>query len=164
VNDEVNRYVVYNYEEQTWAIGTMDRTAWRDRSPLFQKPFAVALDGYLYKHEVTADDNGVAMPSVIETYDMELPSAGEDLAHVDQLIPDFLDLDGTVDITLSGKKYPQAAAYQVKGPYPVTTGTNKVSTRIRARQASLKISTDGLGDNWRMGTMRIRVRPHGKRA
>ena len=95
---------------------------------------------------------------------MEIPEAGEYLMHVDKLIPDFLDLDGTVNITLKGKKYPQVQTYQVKGPYPVTPLTRKVSTRIRARQIALRIETNQVGDKWRMGTLRARLYPHGKRA
>lgn len=163
-SSEVNRYAIYNYQENTWAIGSMVRTAWADRSPVFNKPYAAGDSSYLYQHEVGSDDDGAALPSFIESYDMEIPEAGEYLMHVDKLIPDFLDLDGTVNITLKGKKYPQVQTYQVKGPYPVTPLTRKVSTRIRARQIALRIETNQVGDKWRMGTLRARLYPHGKRA
>lgn len=160
---EVNRYVIYNYEERTWATGVMARTAWADRSPLFEKAYAAGIDGYLYQHETGTDDNGQAMPAFIQSFDMEIPNAGEQLMHVDQLIPDFLTLQGSVDIELSGLKYPQAGNRIVKGPYTVTAGTRKVSTRIRARQIAIRISSNDTGDKWRMATMRGRAGPHGKR-
>ncbi len=163
-SSEVTRYVIYNYEEKTWSIGSMVRTAWADRSPVFEKPYASGDDMYLYVHETGVDENGSPMYAFTETYDMEIPAAGEDLMHLDQLIPDFLELDGEADIELRAKKYPQAAAYDEKGPYPVGVGTAKVSTRIRGRQVALKISSDAVGDFWRLGTMRARVRAHGKRA
>jgi hypothetical protein len=164
VSTEVNSYALYNYEEKTWAVGTLARTAWADRSPAFNKPYAAGTDMVLFKHETGTDDDGAAMTAFVESYDMEIPEAGEHLMHVDQLIPDFVSLDGTVNITLKGKKYPQVQDYQVKGPYPVTNATRKISTRIRGRQVALRVESDQIGDAWRMGTLRSRVTPHGKRA
>lgn len=164
VSNEVNNYVIYNYEEETWAIGTMVRTAWADKSPVFETPYAASDDMYLYQHEVGTDDNGVAMTAFVESFDIEIPEAGDYFMHVDKLIPDFLTLIGTVNLTLKGKKYPHVDDYTVKGPYPVTPAVNKVSTRVRARQLALRLESDQLGDKWRMGTMRARVAPHGKRA
>jgi hypothetical protein len=160
---EVNRYVMFNYEEGSWATGKMARTAWADRSPLLEKPYAAGADGYLYQHETGTDDNGAAMESHLQSFDMEIPQAGEELMHVDQLIPDFLTLEGSVDVNLSGKKYPQAATRQEKGPYTVTASTRKISTRIRARQVAIKVSSSGTGDKWRMGNWRGRAGAHGKR-
>jgi hypothetical protein len=160
---EVNRYVTLNYEEGSWSTGKMARTAWADRSPLLEKAYAAGADGYLYQHETGTDDNGAAMVPFIQSFDMEIPQAGEQLMHVDQLIPDFLTLNGSVDVTLSGRKYPQDENRQTKGPYTITKTTRKVSTRIRARQVAIRISSSGTGDKWRMGNWRGRAGAHGKR-
>ena len=159
---EVNRYAMFNYEEGTWATGMLSRTAWADRSPQFEKAYAASADGYLYEHETGTDADGVAMSSYIESFDMEIPNAGEELMHVDQLIPDFLTLEGSVTVNLTGRKYP-AAERITKGPYAVDATTRKVSTRIRARQVAVKVSSSGTGDKWRMGNWRGRAGPHGKR-
>jgi hypothetical protein len=160
---EVNRYVAFNYEEGTWFTGKMARTAWADRSPLLEKAYAAGTDGYLYKHETGTDADGAAMGAFIQSFDMEIPEAGEYLMHVDQLIPDFLTLEGTVDITLSGLKYPQDANRITKGPYTVQAGTRKISTRLRARQVALRIESEQTGAKWRIGTIRARAGEHGKR-
>jgi hypothetical protein len=160
---EVNRYVAFNYEEGSWSTGKMARTAWADRSPLLEKPYAAAPDGYLYQHETGADDNGAAMSAYIESFDMEIPAAGEELMHVDQLIPDFVTLEGDVDVYLKGRKYPQATNQTTKGPYPIAYGTRKISTRIRARQIAIRVESNDTGDKWRFGTWRGRAGPHGKR-
>lgn len=160
---EVNRYVAFNYEENTWTIGKMARTAWADRSPLLEKAYAAGTDGYLYQHETGTDDNGAAMGAYIQSFDMEIPNAGEQLMHVDQLVPDFLELEGSVDVTLSGRKYPQDTNRITKGPYTVANGTRKISTRIRARQVAIRVESNQTGAKWRMGTWRGRVGPHGRR-
>ena len=160
---EVNRYVAFNYEEQTWSYGKLSRTAWADRSPLLEKPYAAGTDGYLYQHETGTDDNGNAMQVFVESFDLEIPEAGEYLMHVDQLIPDFLTLEGEVDIYLTGRKYPQDGNRITKGPYTVTPGTRKLSTRMRARQVAVRMESNTNGDKWRSGTLRGRASPHGKR-
>jgi hypothetical protein len=160
---EVNRYVAFNYEEGSWTTGRMARTAWADRSPLLEKPYAANADGYLYQHETGTDDNGTAMEAFIESFDMEIPNAGEELMHVDQLIPDFLTLEGSVDVYLTGKKYPGVIDRTEKGPYPVIPGTRKLSTRMRARQIAIRVESDATGDKWRMGNWRGRAGGHGKR-
>lgn len=160
---EVNRYVTFNYEEGTWCTGKMARTAWADRSPLFEKPYATSTDGYMYQHETGTDDDGTAMAAFIESFDMEIPNAGEQLMHVDQLIPDFLTLEGSVDVELTGRKYPQDPLRIEKGPYTVSTGTRKLSTRMRARQVAIKVSSANTGDKWRMGNWRGRAGAHGRR-
>jgi hypothetical protein len=160
---EVNRYVIFNYEEGSWSTGRLARTAWADRSPLLEKAYAAGTDGYLYQHETGTDDDGAAMVASIESFDMEIPQAGEELMHVDQLIPDFLELEGSVDVYLTGKKYPGVLTRTEKGPYTVIPGTRKLSTRMRARQIALKVESTGTGDKWRMGHWRGRAGPHGKR-
>jgi hypothetical protein len=160
---EVNRYVAYNYEEDHWTIGKLGRTAWADRSPVLEKAYAAGADGYLYQHETGADADGAAMRAFVESYDMEIPSAGEELMHVDQIIPDFLDLEGQVDLYLTGRKYPQDTNRISKGPYPIVPGTRKVSTRIRARQIALRVESITTGDRWRFGTWRGRAGAHGRR-
>jgi len=159
---EVNRYVAFNYEESTWTTGKMARTAWHDRSPVLEKAYATGTDGFIYQHETGVDDNGAAMAVSIESFDMEI-GVGEDLMHVDQLIPDFLTLEGSVSVRLTGKKYPGVLARTEKGPYTVSPGTRKLSTRMRARQIALKVESTAIGDKWRMSHWRGRAGPHGRR-
>jgi hypothetical protein len=160
---EISAYVAYNYEEDTWVFGSISRTAWQDRSPVLEKPYAAGTDGYLYQHETGVDDNGAAMSAYLESYMMEIPQSGEELMHVDQLIPDFLTLEGTVNVSLTGRKYPQDPNLITKGPYPVTTGTRKLSVRMRARQVAIRLESSLIGDKWRSGKWRGRAGAHGKR-
>jgi len=163
VASEVNRYVIFNYQEDTWSIGTMSRSTWHDSSPVLEAPYAAGLDGFLYQHETTNDDNGAAMVSYLKTYDMEIPEEGDQIAHIDKYIPDFKELEGTVQVSFTGKKYPQTTTSQTKGPYTVSSATTKQSMRIRARQISLELRSSAVGDRWRMGTLRLRAMGHGKR-
>jgi hypothetical protein len=162
------RYVKYNYKDGVWDFGTMERTAFHDSSAFLLKPYAT-FDGKLYLHETgvdMADEEGVlhAMLSFIETYDAEIEPGGEHIMHISSMIPDFKTLVGSVDLTLTGRQYPQDPTdVTTKGPFTILPTTNHQDLRARARQISYKIESDALGDDWRMGTWRANVRPHGKR-
>jgi len=163
-----DRYVKYNYKDRVWDFGTLERTAWHDSSRFLNgKPYATQ-DGKIYQHETGVDDtdeNGIlqAMSSRLESGDMEVDPNGYSLMHIGAMIPDFKILVGSIDLTLRGRGYPQRTALQSKGPFTITSTTERQSVRIRTRQISFLIESDALSDDWRMGTWRAEVRPHGRR-
>ena len=56
---EIDRYVIYNYQEKVWYYGQLSRTAWLD-SGVQNYPQAVN-EGYLYRHEIGFNDDGAEM-------------------------------------------------------------------------------------------------------
>ena len=60
-------YVVFNYAENSWYYGTLNRTAWSDNA-LSNLPVAASTDGYLYFHEDGLDDGSTNPPSPISSY------------------------------------------------------------------------------------------------
>ena len=42
--------------------------------------------------------------------------------------------------------------------------TQQVNTRVRARQLSIKVASDGLGVQWQLGTPRLDIRPDGRKS
>ena len=88
-------------------------------------------------------------------------SQGDSLMHVHRAIPDFF-LDGSVDLTMQTKYYPQAS--EVKETIgTVTPTTQKINTRIRARNMALRIESDDTGDYWKYGSVKIDQRTDGRR-
>ena len=156
-----DRYIVYNYVEKIWYYGDMDRQSFHDYSPFFEKPFGFDSAGNLYTHEDGVDADTSAMTSFIESSDMSIEQ-GDELVHVSKLIPDFDRITGSMDVTLKGRKYPQATQF-TKGPYTVTGSTDEMGVRIRARHIALRATQSSLGDSFRMGSFRIRARPDGER-
>ena len=51
IDPEPDSYLTYNYAENAWSIGSMDRTVWSDSFGARKVPFAFDADGYLYNHE-----------------------------------------------------------------------------------------------------------------
>jgi hypothetical protein len=163
VNPENDSYVSYNYVENAWSIGTMDRTSWSDSFGVREVPFAFDPSGILYNHETGTSDNGSAMNCFIETSPREITSEGENLYMVDKIVPNVdMSANTSMELYLNTRKYPSASE-TVKGPFAVTSSTEKVSVRAKGRQISVKFQTTGTEDDWSLGDFRINTRVDGLR-
>jgi len=162
-NPENDSYVTYNYAENAWSVGTMDRSAWHDSFGARTVPFAFDPSGLLYNHETGTSDNGSAMTSFIESSPSEIPNTGENLYLVDKVIPDVtMTSDTSLSMFINTRKYPNATEV-VKGPFTITSSTAKVSTRAKGRQMSVKLQSSGTLDDWSLGTFRVNAREDGLR-
>jgi hypothetical protein len=161
-SSENNRYVIYNYLENCWYDGSITRTAWED-SGLNPKPIATANNGLIYSHEIGYSDDSNAMDKYIETGYTDIKD-GKDLLFVDTLIPDYLPEENlNVNMTVYTKKYPADPNIVVKGPFAVNSSTQKVSMRARGRQMKLRYSTSTTNGYFRVGDVRVNVKPDGGR-
>ena len=89
---------------------------------------------------------------------------GEFMMKIRRVIPDFLSQTGDARITLNLRDFPNdTAASSTLGPFTVTSGTQKIDTRARARSISLKIDNTSTGQFWKVGTFRIDYQPDGRR-
>jgi len=162
INDpEPDSYVTYNYREDAWSIGTLDRTCWSDAFGARTVPFAFDMDGYMYNHETGTDADGSAMTAYIESSPLEIDTTGETLMMVDKIIPN-LTLSGSADVTVTTRKYPSDTGI-TKGPFTITPTTTKISMRARGRQMKFKVESDDLGDSWSFGDFRVNTRTDGMR-
>jgi hypothetical protein len=162
-NPENDSYVTYNYAENAWSVGTMDRTVWNDSFGARDVPFAFDPDGYLYDHETGTSANGAAMNSYIEGSPREITSNGEDLYMVDKVVPDAsMTASTNLYVYMNTRKYPNAPE-TVKGPFTITSSTQKVSTRAKGRQIALKFQSTGTEDEWTLGDFRVNSREDGLR-
>jgi hypothetical protein len=158
-SDEPYHYVTYHVIDKIWWTGRLERSAMIDNGVL-QYPVAAGTDGYLYNHEVGYDADGGPMVAFVQSGDFDI-GEGDSLMHIHRAIPDFF-LDGSVDLTMQTKYYPQAS--EVKETIGnVTPTTQKINTRIRARNMALRIESDDTGDYWKYGSVKIDQRTDGRR-
>jgi hypothetical protein len=163
VNPEPDSYVAFNYQDLAWSIGILDRTVWSDAFGVRNVPFAFDENGILYNHETGTSDNGSVMDSFVESSAMEISQGGDNTYLIDKIIPDLTASDDTsLAITLKTRKYPNAPDID-KGTFTVTNQTQKISTRAKARQMTMKIASNGTTDDWQLGDFRINVRQDGLR-
>lgn len=162
---ENDRYVIYNTQENAWYYGTIVRTIFIGDSDIFEDAYGVDGSGYLFWHERGVNDDANALPSSIESGDVELSVEGQGgmMLHLSKVTPDFDDLTGSIDMTITTKKYQQASETQTSGPHTITSSTEFVNPRVRGRQVSFAFETTDVGDDWRLGIIRADVRPHGRR-
>ena len=162
-NPENDSYLTYNYQENAWTVGTMDRTVWNDSFGAKTVPFAFDPDGYLYNHETGTSADGAAMNSFIEGSPREISAEGETLYMVDQVVPDVtMSANTSLDLYMNTRKYPNATE-TVKGPFTITSSTDKLSTRAKGRQIALKFQSTGTTDEWTLGDFRVNSRQDGLR-
>ena len=191
-SNEINRYVVFNYLENIWYYGQLERTAWID-SGVFNNPVGL-YDGWVYQHENGTDDgqpNGaVPLPitAYIQSADIDIED-GDKFMLIRRVIPD-INFNGSettnpvtgapivpeADITVGVRNFPGAASSTTNAEGQTTDATivtatatvdqytNQVFIRARGRQMNFKIASDTVGTQWQLGLPRVDARPDGTRS
>jgi hypothetical protein len=89
---------------------------------------------------------------------------GEYIMKIKRFIPDFISQAGDTRVTLFLRNYPNnSTASSSLGPFTITSSTDKVDTRARARAIALKIENTSTSQNWKLGTFRLDIQPDGRR-
>tara|TARA_R100001460_G_scaffold57467_1_gene97180 strand:+ start:96 stop:2243 length:2148 start_codon:yes stop_codon:yes gene_type:complete len=185
-------YLDSSAERPVWTTGTLARTAWQD-SAIFGRPHATEYDtssngtsgsstfvqgntdgvSYYYEHEKGLDQirEGAtsSIASSIESGDFDigqqgLAGDGEFMMKIRRVLPDFLSQTGDSRVTLNLRDFPNdTQASSTLGPFTISSSTQKIDTRARARQISLKVENTSTGQFWKLGTFRIDYQPDGRR-
>jgi hypothetical protein len=182
-SNAINKYVIYNYLERTWAYGTMARTAWLD-SGIRQYPMAADYNSRMLFHESAVDDVSGTAPVPINAYiqssDFDIGD-GHNFGFVWRILPDINFNGSNVNnpyVTMrvkprqnSGAPYgtadnPEVISgdnFSTAPVYNVQEFTGQVYTRLRGRQLAFRIESDSLGVAWQLGSPRIDIRNDGRR-
>jgi len=173
----IDRYIIYNYQQQIWYYGNLTRTAWVDRG-VHRNPIAAHTDGYLYYHEDGFDDGSTtpasAITANIESSQIDMGD-GEQFTLVRRLIPDITFRDSenatpSANFTVKVRNFPGANfSESVSGSTaqsattPVEQYTNQTHLRLRGRSFALRVESTDKGVGWRLGATRLDIRPDGRR-
>lgn len=152
---ECNKYVVWNYAENWWAIGQMSRSA-ACAATLFPNPFAASPDGNVFQHEtgtLTGSDTAFAETGFMSISD-------ENLLTITQIQPDGEDAAQNVRFSFFTRNVLDGSEIQ-HGPY-LTRPDGYMDARFTARDARMRIEAK-TNANWTVGKVRLRVAPRGKR-
>ena len=94
----------------------------------------------------------------------DLRGDGEFIMSIKRFIPDFKVINGNSKVTLVLNNYPSdTASSSPLGPFTITSSTDKIDTRARGRLLAIKIENDAVGETWRYGTLRVDIKPDGRR-
>lgn len=149
---EIDRYVTYNYREQHWVVGSLQRTCGIALQPgTSAYPVMTNAAASVFDHETGTGRNSEGTP-YLESGPIELGD-GDRLLALQKLIPDDKTV-GDVNCSIYTANYPDESE-TLNGPYTLTTQT---SIRLKARQIRVKLS-EAVANAWRVGVVRLGVAP-----
>jgi len=182
-NNQIDKYVVFNYLDNIWYYGSMARSAWYQTGTV-SYPIAADYNGRLLYHENGNDDLSTASSQPITAYvqssDFDIGD-GQQFGFVWRILPDINFNSSTTNqptVTMqvkprqnSGTPYTSADNPSVVSAddfstvpaYTVNQFTGQVYTRLRGRQMAFRIESTGLGVAWQLGAPRIDIKPDGRR-
>ena len=151
-SNENDRYVVFDYKEGHWNIGTLSRTTGVDLGA-FRSPLWFDASGNLYNHEFGYTHDSAPY---LESGPISM-GAGDNVMRVNEIISDE-GTQGEVSLTFKTRFYPNGDETS-HGPF--TLG-NPTGARFQGRQVRMLINGSEL-NNWRAGKMRLNVIEGGRR-
>lgn len=177
-----DRYAVYNYAQDIWYYGELERSAWLD-SRISDVPLAAYRDRLILQ-ETGVDDatNGSVqpLPAYISSSEIDIAD-GDNFMLVTRVIPDMTFRGSTdnvpsADLTLipmknPGSGYQSPASIGGTDVAPVTRSattpieqfSGQVYVRVRGRQLIVKVSSSNAGTTWQLGSPRFDMRADGRR-
>ena len=148
-SDEIDRYVVFNYLENIWYYGQLERTAWLD-SGVFNNPVGLKNDadgnGWVYQHENGTNDGQplgappLPITAYIQSADVDIDD-GDKYMLIRRVIPDINfrgssttnEVTGAAiipeaDITVGVRNFPGAASSIINAEGVTTDATIVTAT------------------------------------
>ncbi len=131
---ECDSYVAYNYQEDTWTMGSLARSCGADQD-VFAHPLMGGTDGVVYDHELGFDYGGVTPFAESGPYELPGPMAGgAQVFTATQLIADEKSR-GDTTVSFYSALYPNTDEI-VSGPYSL--GARPTDVRFTGRQVRLR--------------------------
>jgi len=160
-SDECDRYVIWNYGENTWVYGEIFYTTFKDRT-IYDNTITTSNTSFLYNNE--PDDvysgDGESLAAYVESADFDIDD-GHKMMFIDKIIPDFTINDGDITMSIKTKQYPTGTLTE-KGPFTINSQTQKINMRARGRQARVRVSSYTNNTYWRYGAVRLDLKPDGQ--
>ena len=186
-SDEILKYVMFNYKENWWAVGELCRTAWVD-SGVFDDPIAIADDNKIYVHEQAASSSKRTTQQVAytsadvsdldrnlvtgtdstsdvglcfaETGGMEVGDAGDNIAHITQLITD--STQGTNGLRMKFKTSMTPTGTESESSNYEIADDGYTDVRETGRQFKFRVES-GWDQSWSLGQIRASISTGGRR-
>ena len=176
--NEISRYVIYNYEEDSWSIGSLERYAWLNPG-INEKPLAAGETSstkVIYQHETGANDDTSSMDGVfIESADIDITD-GDNFLFLKKIIPDILfqtetgtSPDPALNVVVKRRDF-NSESLTTDSTTQIKNSSTFSSLRTRTRQFVLRFESDD--DNteadrkdfkWRLGNTRVDIQQSGRR-
>jgi hypothetical protein len=175
---EISRYVIYNYEENSWSIGSLERYSWI-AAGVFNKPLSAgeaSSTKYIYEHEKGYNNDTSSMDGVfVESADIDI-SEGDRFAFLKRILPDVLFVnelgttqDPAINVVVKRRDFSNQSL-TTDSTTQITSSSTYGSLRSRGRQFVFRFEsdddnteTDRKNYKWRLGNTRVEIQPSGRR-
>ena len=179
-------YAISNYEGTGISISAeKNRTAWVD-SGLNQNPIAAyqyskssevdysSIKSSLYNHEDGYNALSDGIQTILESTFFEI-SDGNDVSFVSRAVPDIKFVgtaptsdDDAVNVFVYGQDFPMSSSPtsttgRASSSFKVKSSSSMSNIRLRAREMKMVFETSSPNYGWRVGQMRLDIRPDGSR-
>jgi len=180
----VDKYVIYNYAEDVWYYGSMERSAWIG-ADVSDYPVAATYSHNLVQHELGVDNgeglSAAPINAYIESAEWDVGD-GDSFTFIRRVLPDvtFRASDGALapQLTMTIKPMRNSGSgynnpLSVGGnsstevvriaQAPIEEFTGQVFIRVRGRQFVLRYESNQLGTAWQTGATRVDFQKDGRR-
>lgn len=161
-SDECSHYVDVNLDDWAWSHGTLDRTTGTLFRPTEGSVLMVDESGSIYQHNDGSDANGAAMEAYLE-FPMFQIGNGRSNMDISMLIPDFERQTGDITIHIWTKDRPRDEDYADEETLTCADDETEIESRVAGRHVGLKITSNTIGGDFRVGTITLELDPSGDR-
>lgn len=161
-SEEPDKYVDVDLDDYAWTVGTEDRTTGCGYRPDRASSLRVSSDSYVYEHNVGLDADGAAMASYI-TYGEYALTRGEKNVDVMGIIPDCQRQTGNLTFEVFTKERPNSASVLDTQTVTIEPGTEIEDIRVEGRHFSMKITSNVIGGDFRLGIVSLELGASGDR-
>jgi hypothetical protein len=162
-NPVPDNYVIWNYKENVWSIGSMERTCWTDQG-VFDYPIACDSAGNVYQHESKSLFNSPSLGTSVpfcESGPIEIGN-GDNYMQCNQIIPDS-EANSLPGVTLSFKgRFTPLGPETDFGSFSFDSSDGYTDARFSARQVQMKVTGD-TNQNFKVGKIRLDLKKRGRR-
>lgn len=168
-NGECDSYVKFNITEPgtPWDYGSYARSAWTDQT-ILGPPIGATPTGVVYQHETSNDADGAPLVYSFTT-GYSYIGDGEQVAFIDEVRPDFKfgtyagAQSAQIQISINVINDYVSQTPTTFGPFTVNSTTPFFNCRVRGTRASWTVGGSDLGSFMRLGKIRYRFTPDGRR-
>lgn len=156
--------VIFSIENQCWAPLDYGRVSGAHFTQGDTRAYMGAADGYIYQHENTNDDNGIALPWSLTLAPYAMNEGGD---HMDvmYIVPDFKDQIG--DVTMTVNTWDRLNDSQMEDTETDTIAavdSGTIDMRVSGRYVGMVLGQTSLGCYMRLGKPVAWIQSSGNRS
>lgn len=159
-SSECNRYIVWNYVDNWWSMGSLNRTA-AIAAGVNNFPIMAGTDKHLYQHENGWYYDGFECANNVFIASGTLNLPGDEASWaINQVVPSNGGNYNLTKYTFFSRQTPNGTE-RTFGPY-YSRNDGYVDTRVSGRDVRVRICANAAGD-WSIGRLRLKVGAGGAR-